>query len=114
MTGAQGMNDDPARFSIGLLIDTAAAPPGGPPLPRDTARAGIEQMIEEGVLAEDAGFEGVFVPEHHMRPETAMPDAQDARSASGSRPACSRPVTAGTRCTSPRRPRSSTSSRAGG
>ena len=75
MTGAQGMNDDPARFSIGLLIDTAAAPPGGPPLPRDTARAGIEQMIEEGVLAEDAGFEGVFVPEHHMRPETAMPDA---------------------------------------
>lgn len=68
------MNDS-RRFSIGLLIDTAAAPPGGPPLAPAAANVAIDQMIEEGVLAETAGFDGVFVPEHHGRPETAMPDA---------------------------------------
>ncbi len=69
------MNDGLAKFSVGLLIDTACVPADAAPPGSEVVQAGIEQMIEEGVLAEAAGFEGVYVPEHHMRPGTAMPDA---------------------------------------
>jgi len=69
------VNEGLERFSVGLLIDTSCVPADAPPPGSEVVQAGIEQMIEEGVLADEAGFEGVYVPEHHMRPGTAMPDA---------------------------------------
>ncbi|MEZ5748981.1 MAG: LLM class flavin-dependent oxidoreductase [Caenibius sp.] len=37
------------------------------------AAAAVEQVIEEAVLAEDLGFDGVFLPERHARGETFVP-----------------------------------------
>jgi alkanesulfonate monooxygenase SsuD/methylene tetrahydromethanopterin reductase-like flavin-dependent oxidoreductase (luciferase family) len=56
------------------LLDTNLGPFGQPPPDRDTTKRGIDQLIEEGVLAEQSGFEGLFVPESHMRTETVFPN----------------------------------------
>src|ERR1700740_1199716 len=44
------------------------------PLPlRETVAAFAEQLLEEGEQAERSGFDGVFVPERHARPECMFP-----------------------------------------
>lgn len=43
-----------------------------PPSPEDAAGA-FEQIIEEAVLAEEVGFDGIFIPERHARGETFVP-----------------------------------------
>lgn len=43
-----------------------------PPSP-DAAAEAFDQVIEEAVLAEQAGFDGVFIPERHARGETYAP-----------------------------------------
>ncbi|MFA7595914.1 MAG: LLM class flavin-dependent oxidoreductase [Novosphingobium sp.] len=43
-----------------------------PPSPREAADA-FEQIVEEAVLAEELGFDGVFLPERHARGETFVP-----------------------------------------
>ena len=42
------------------------------PSPQEAADA-FEQVIEEAVLAEELGFDGVFLPERHARGETFVP-----------------------------------------
>ncbi len=43
-----------------------------PPTPEQAADA-FDQVIEEAVLAEELGFDGVFLPERHARGETFVP-----------------------------------------
>ncbi len=43
-----------------------------PPSPQEAADA-FEQIVEEAVLAEELGFDGVFLPERHARGETFVP-----------------------------------------
>lgn len=43
-----------------------------PPAPEAVADA-LDQMIEEAVLAEQLGFDGIFIPERHARGETFAP-----------------------------------------
>ncbi len=64
------MRDKLDRFSIGCLLDTNFGPFHQPAPARDQVKSGVSQLIDEGVLAEEVGFEGVFVPESHMRTET--------------------------------------------
>ncbi len=62
------------QFAVGCLLDTNFGPFYQPVPSRDTVKRATDQLLEEGVLAEEAGFEGVFVPESHMRSETVFPD----------------------------------------
>jgi alkanesulfonate monooxygenase SsuD/methylene tetrahydromethanopterin reductase-like flavin-dependent oxidoreductase (luciferase family) len=58
---------------IGYLIDTNAVLDGSAPLsPPEVART-MDAMIEEGILAERAGFHSVQVPDRHGRPECCFP-----------------------------------------
>lgn len=68
------MRDKLEKFGIGYLLDTNFGPYNRPEPDADTVRACINQLIEEGVLAEHVGFEGLFVPERHMRTETMFPN----------------------------------------
>jgi alkanesulfonate monooxygenase SsuD/methylene tetrahydromethanopterin reductase-like flavin-dependent oxidoreductase (luciferase family) len=43
-----------------------------PPSPAEAADA-FDQLIEEAVLAEKLGFDGVFLPQRHGRGETFVP-----------------------------------------
>src|SRR5260370_14548245 len=43
-----------------------------PPSPEQAADA-FDQVIREAVLAEELGFDGVFLPERHGRSETFVP-----------------------------------------
>lgn len=43
-----------------------------PPSPDEAADA-FEQIVEEAVLAEEVGFDGIFIPERHARGETFVP-----------------------------------------
>ena len=45
-----------------------------PPTPDEVADA-MDHCIAEGVLAEKVGFDGLWVPERHQRPETWWPNA---------------------------------------
>jgi len=56
------------------------------PSPRDAAAA-FEQLIEEAVLAEAMGFDGVFLPERHARGETYVPSPLIAAAAIAARTA---------------------------
>jgi alkanesulfonate monooxygenase SsuD/methylene tetrahydromethanopterin reductase-like flavin-dependent oxidoreductase (luciferase family) len=58
---------------IGYLIDTNLGGPSGPPSTPRAMRAAMDAMIEEGVLAERAGFHSVQVPDRHARPECCWP-----------------------------------------
>jgi alkanesulfonate monooxygenase SsuD/methylene tetrahydromethanopterin reductase-like flavin-dependent oxidoreductase (luciferase family) len=62
------------KFSIGYMLDTNfgayARPEPGPEVIKEC----VDQLVEEGVLAEQVGFEGIFVPERHMRTETMFPN----------------------------------------
>jgi|TARA_Y100000031_G_scaffold150555_1_gene190207 alkanesulfonate monooxygenase SsuD/methylene tetrahydromethanopterin reductase-like flavin-dependent oxidoreductase (luciferase family) len=55
---------------IGYLIDTNRGDYDQPLPGRDDAAAAIEAMVEEGVLAEKAGFHSVQVPDRHGRTES--------------------------------------------
>jgi alkanesulfonate monooxygenase SsuD/methylene tetrahydromethanopterin reductase-like flavin-dependent oxidoreductase (luciferase family) len=68
------MSNKLEKFSIGYMTDTNFGPYGRPEADPDTIKACVDQLIEEGMLAEQAGFEGVFVPERHMRTETMFPN----------------------------------------
>lgn len=58
---------------IGYLIDTnVGGERGREPSPAEV-RASMEAMVEEGVLAERAGFHSVQVPDRHGRPECRFP-----------------------------------------
>jgi alkanesulfonate monooxygenase SsuD/methylene tetrahydromethanopterin reductase-like flavin-dependent oxidoreductase (luciferase family) len=54
---------------IGYLIDTSAAGGSG----ARSVAATMDAMVEEGILAERAGFHSVQVPDRHGRPEYAFP-----------------------------------------
>jgi alkanesulfonate monooxygenase SsuD/methylene tetrahydromethanopterin reductase-like flavin-dependent oxidoreductase (luciferase family) len=62
------------KFSIGYMLDTNfgayARPEPGPEVIKEC----VDQLVEEGILAEQVGFEGIFVPERHMRTETMFPN----------------------------------------
>lgn len=64
------MPDASNPFAIGLFIDTRCDGAGDGP----GARQAIEGFLAEGIAAEEAGFEGVFVPEHHQHPAALLPD----------------------------------------
>ncbi len=68
------MRDKLEKFGIGCLLDTNFGPYNQPEPDRNTTKSCVDQLIEEGILAEQAGFEGLFVPECHMRTETAFPN----------------------------------------
>jgi len=68
------MRDRLEKFSIGYMLDTNFGPYARPEPDPDTIRQCVDQLVDEGVLAEQAGFEGIFVPERHMRTETMFPN----------------------------------------
>lgn len=68
------MRDKLEKFNIGCLLDTNFGPYNQPEPDRETIKKCVDQVIEEGLLAERAGFEGLFVPESHMHTETMFPD----------------------------------------
>lgn len=68
------MSDNLQQFAIGYLADTNFGPYNRPEPDPVTASSCLEQLIEESLLCEECGFEGVFVPERHMRTETMVPD----------------------------------------
>jgi alkanesulfonate monooxygenase SsuD/methylene tetrahydromethanopterin reductase-like flavin-dependent oxidoreductase (luciferase family) len=45
------------------------------PTPREAAE-GFEQLLQEAELAERVGFDGVWLPERHARPETFVPSVE--------------------------------------
>jgi alkanesulfonate monooxygenase SsuD/methylene tetrahydromethanopterin reductase-like flavin-dependent oxidoreductase (luciferase family) len=53
---------------VGYLIDTMLARRDGPPGPAD-----LDALVEEGILAERAGFHSVHVPDRHGAPACAFP-----------------------------------------
>jgi alkanesulfonate monooxygenase SsuD/methylene tetrahydromethanopterin reductase-like flavin-dependent oxidoreductase (luciferase family) len=55
-----------------------------PPSPKEAADA-FDQLIEEAVLAEKLGFDGVFLPERHGRGETFVPSPLVAATAIAAR-----------------------------
>jgi alkanesulfonate monooxygenase SsuD/methylene tetrahydromethanopterin reductase-like flavin-dependent oxidoreductase (luciferase family) len=59
---------------IGYLLDTHVGAYGRDTPPREEVADAMQSLLREGVTAEEAGFDGVFVPERHMRPETLWPD----------------------------------------
>ena len=68
------MRDTLEKFAIGCLIDTNFGPYNQPEPDRDTVKRCIDQLVEEGIIAEQAGFDGVFVQECHMHTETMFPN----------------------------------------
>jgi len=68
------MRDKLEMFGIGCLLDTNFGPYGQPEPDRDTIKKCIDQLIDEGILAEQVGFEGLFIPECHMHTETVFPN----------------------------------------
>lgn len=68
------MRDKLEKFGIGCLLDTNFGPYNQPEPDRDTIKRCIDQLIEEGIVAEQAGFDGLFVPECHMHTETMFPN----------------------------------------
>lgn len=56
----------------------------GAPSPEEAASA-FEQVIDEAVLAEELGFDGVFLPERHARGETFVPSPLIAAAAIAAR-----------------------------
>jgi alkanesulfonate monooxygenase SsuD/methylene tetrahydromethanopterin reductase-like flavin-dependent oxidoreductase (luciferase family) len=62
------------KFAIGCLLDTNFGPYNQPEPDRDTIKRCVDQLIEEGIIAEQAGFDGVFVQESHMHTETMFPN----------------------------------------
>lgn len=70
----QPVQDKLDRFGVGYLADTNYLPFGQPPPSRSFVRTATNRLLQEALEAERSGFEGVFVPESHMRTETVFPD----------------------------------------
>jgi len=68
------VRDKLEKFSIGVLLDTNFGPYDQAEPDRDKIKQCVDQLIGEGMLAEQAGFEGLFVPESHMHMETVFPN----------------------------------------
>jgi len=68
------MARQPDSFAIGYMLDTNFGPYARPEPGPATIKQCIDQLLDEGMLAEAVGFEGVFVPERHMRTETMCPN----------------------------------------
>jgi alkanesulfonate monooxygenase SsuD/methylene tetrahydromethanopterin reductase-like flavin-dependent oxidoreductase (luciferase family) len=68
------MRDRLEHFSIGYMPDTNFGQYDRPEPDAVTTKQCVDQLIEEALLAEQAGFEGLFIPERHMRTETMFPD----------------------------------------
>ena len=62
-----------------------------PPTPVAVADA-MEHCIAEAELAESVGFDGLWVPERHQRPETWWPNTVTLLAALAARPACQRGI----------------------
>jgi alkanesulfonate monooxygenase SsuD/methylene tetrahydromethanopterin reductase-like flavin-dependent oxidoreductase (luciferase family) len=60
-------------MKLGYLIDTNVAPYDGPIPDRDVIADSMQRFLEEGIAAEEAGFDSVNVPERHMRTECHFP-----------------------------------------
>jgi alkanesulfonate monooxygenase SsuD/methylene tetrahydromethanopterin reductase-like flavin-dependent oxidoreductase (luciferase family) len=60
-------------MKVGYLLDTHVGAYDRPAPERDESAGNMAALLDEGVAAEEAGFDGVFVPERHMRTETAWP-----------------------------------------
>ena len=58
---------------IGYLLDANHRPPGGAPAGPGEVAASMESLIEEAVLAEEAGFHSVAVPDRHRALECRFP-----------------------------------------
>lgn len=61
-------------FAIGYMPDTNFGPYARPEPDAATVNACVNQLVAESLLAEEVGFEGIFIPERHMRTETMMPN----------------------------------------
>ena len=60
-------------MKIGYMPDTHGGPYNQPePTPEASAKF-CDQLLNEGIVAEQAGFDGVFLPERHHRTETMFP-----------------------------------------
>lgn len=68
------MRDKLEKFAIGYMLDTNFGPYARAEPSPEVIRQCIEQLVAEGQLAEQVGFEGIFVPERHMRTETMFPN----------------------------------------
>lgn len=68
------MLDKLKKFGVGYLLDTNFGPYSRPEPDPDIIKKCVDQLLEEGLCAEQAGFEGLFVPERHMRTETMFPN----------------------------------------
>src|SRR5258708_25251188 len=60
-------------MKIGYMPDTHGGPYNQPePTPEASAKF-CDQLLNEGIVAEQAGFDGIFLPERHHRTETMLP-----------------------------------------
>ncbi len=66
-------------MKFGMLVNTQA-PPDGSTIPRL-----YQEILREAELAEEVGFDSVFVPEHHMMPDGYLPAPQVLLAAIASR-----------------------------
>ena len=60
-------------MKVGYMPDTHGGPYEQPAPSREASAAFCEQLLEEGIAAERAGFDGLFLPERHHRTETMFP-----------------------------------------
>lgn len=60
-------------MQIGYMPDTHGGPYEQPAPTREAAARFCDQLLEEGIVAEQAGFDGLFLPERHHRTETMFP-----------------------------------------
>ena len=60
-------------LKIGYMPDTHGGPYEQPAPSREAAADFCDQLLREGIAAEQAGFDGIFLPERHHRTETMFP-----------------------------------------
>jgi alkanesulfonate monooxygenase SsuD/methylene tetrahydromethanopterin reductase-like flavin-dependent oxidoreductase (luciferase family) len=60
-------------MKIGYMPDTHGGPYNQLEPTREAAAAFCDQLLHEGIVAEQAGFAGLFLPERHYRTETMFP-----------------------------------------
>jgi alkanesulfonate monooxygenase SsuD/methylene tetrahydromethanopterin reductase-like flavin-dependent oxidoreductase (luciferase family) len=60
-------------MKFGYMPDSHGGPYDQPPPDRERSAAFCQQLVQEAVTAEQAGFDGAFVPERHARTETMWP-----------------------------------------
>lgn len=70
---------------IGYLPDTHGTSYDAPMPERDDVAGFMDHLLEAGRLAEEVGFDGLWVPERHMRTETYWPNQMQLLTALASR-----------------------------